>query len=194
MIKIEDPGYTAMDFLYRLHLIQKTLQKDNIDALLVINGTDGLNNKESAMMMNWLFKGNSGSPILSDFYLDPLFEESFMVVRQKGCSLFGSDRLFTTYFQYLTAVPFRDLKIYSETEAEKNKDDFEMAKIKEFYRQVENCRTIGMFIDEADPKVFKRRVENIPLVQSYALDGKFIRYRRRVFYIKERNPAYSTEC
>ena len=192
MDKICETEYTAIDFQHRLNLIQQSLKKADLDAVLVINGPDGLDNKESAKMVNWLFKGNNGSIIYADYYLDKLFEESFMVIGQKDFSLFGSGELFKVYFKELTGIKQRDLVIYEDKEVEESKDEFEMRKIKEFYRIVEKHRNIGMFVDEVDSKAFKRKIEEIPLIQSYSLDGNLKRHRWKLFYLKKEHKTNYT--
>lgn len=171
MDNIYDSKYSTLDFLHRLHLIQKTVEQAGVDALVLINGGDGLENVESTNLMNWLFKGNNGSIIATDTYLHPLFEESFMAISANSWSLFGPDALFKAYFKEMTAAPNRNLVIFKEAEAEADRDGFEIIKIKEFFRTVENCKIIGMLLNEDRPKEFKKQIENIPLVQSYGLDG-----------------------
>ena len=192
MDKICETEYTAIDFQHRLNLIQQSLKKADLDAVLVINGPDGLDNKESAKMVNWLFKGNNGSIIYADYYLDKLFEESFMVIGQKDFSLFGSGELFKVYFKELTGIKHRDFVIYEDKEVEESKDEFEMWKIKEFYRIVEKHKNIGMFVDEVDSKTFKRKIEEIPLIQSYSLDGNLKRHRWKLFYLKKEHKTHYT--
>ena len=175
MDKIDDSEYSTVDFLYRLNMTQEVIRSAGLDATLIINGTDGLDNAESAKMINWLFKGNNGPAIYTDFYADKLFEESFVLITQTGWSLFGSDALFKAYFKELASIPARELSIYKEEDAESDKDAFERHKIKEFYRIVESHGSIGMFVEASEPKAFKRSIEEIPLVQSYGLDGDVIR-------------------
>lgn len=194
MNKIHEGEYSPSDFHFRLATVQKLLTDKDVDALMVINGSDGADNKESAKLVNWLLKGNTGAPALSDFYLDPLFEESFMIVSKQGLSLFCSDELFKEYFAFIVAVPHRDVQVYKVSEAEKDKDAFEMHKIKEFYRLIEPHKTIGVVANEDDAKPLKKRVEEIPLVQSYALDGKLTRRGRKLLHDQERYKSTADGC
>jgi len=168
---INQSEYKTLDFLHRLKLVQSVILKNELDALLLINGSDGLNNKENAKIINWLFKGNNGSIIESDTYLDALFEESFVIISREGLSLFGSDTLFKSYFDFFIAIVNRELAVYKEEDAENDRDRFEMHKIKEFYRLIEKHKSIGMLLADPDAKSFKKSIEDIPLIESYGLDG-----------------------
>jgi hypothetical protein len=57
--------YHVGDFQYRLVAVQNLLKKQGIDALLIINGADGLSNVENKKFTNFLWKGFSGREFVS---------------------------------------------------------------------------------------------------------------------------------
>lgn len=54
-------NYSASDFHYRIKRIQSILKQNNLETMLIINGSDGNNNKANNIMMNYLFKGTIGT-------------------------------------------------------------------------------------------------------------------------------------
>ena len=43
--------------MYRFKKIEKCLEKENVDCLLLLTGVDGLQNTSTVSIFNWLFLG-----------------------------------------------------------------------------------------------------------------------------------------
>lgn len=66
---------------------------------------------------------------------------------------------------------FRNKKI-SEFKKINIRDEFEILKTKIFYKFSQNFKKLGVLLDYEDEKQSVEDIENWPLVQSFALDGK----------------------
>lgn len=162
--------YLNSDFEYRLQSIQSMLKRSKVDALLVINGTDGLENVESVKFTNYLLKGYYGHGVVQNTEVDMSFEESMILVTPTSFSIFIEESAYKKVSTVLLSlnnpyifVPQGDIK--------DNQDLLENYKIREFYRFVYDKPSIGVLLPpERGDSVMQ--VEQWPIVRAYAIDGR----------------------
>lgn len=61
------------DFLFRWKKLERVIEKENQDALLLVTGLDGAEHLQTNYLFNWLFLGLSGQAIFNNKYLDPIY-------------------------------------------------------------------------------------------------------------------------
>lgn len=66
---IKNVKYTVNDLIFRLKKLQKVCIKDNLDAIMLINGIDSKDNEEYTKLTNWLLLGQSGLEVLESEFL-----------------------------------------------------------------------------------------------------------------------------
>lgn len=169
----------------RVNRVRNELKQDGKASLLIINGSDGCDVAENNVFMNWLFKGNNGAKIKQDTFLDTSFEESIFLITQESFYCFINEKVFRPYFKSFLYINNRNIKLYTDEEVENDRDGFELRKASVFYNFVEQQNKIFLLNNVTDKKVFKKYVEEIPLVQTYALDGWLKRGWKWVFHNEE---------
>lgn len=181
------------DFVIRLKQIQSLLVKNSIPALLIINGEDGNKNLESNVLMNWLFQGTTHTEIETAFHLDPLFEETILLISQNNLEMFMSDDLYSTFESHFLVLTHKNLKIYQKPTQEKSRSNFEIQKSFHFFDFTQKHSQIAVILDHKSNKtVFVKDVENWPLIQMFALEGFLIRNRQWIFYAKEKSYRFQS--
>ena len=87
--------YSINDFIFRLKKLEKVCQKEELDAILLINGIDSRENTEYTKLTNWLFIGFSGLQIEQNSFLDEIYKELIFLIRKNGkISIFVDPPLF----------------------------------------------------------------------------------------------------
>lgn len=171
------------DFAVRVRSVQEQLGKEGVDALLVISGEDGGSNRASNCFLNWLFKGTSHLDIEDDFHLDPVFEETFFVITQGAFEGWVTEEVLAAYPAHFLALQGKNLRVAPKMDAGTDRNEFEVEKSAAFYDLTLGHKKISVILDTKSNKAAKAKdVENWPLVQTYALEGWFIRSGRRIFH------------
>lgn len=161
--------YRVQDFLFRFRKLQQLSHKLDLDGILVICGSDSLENEQYTKLVSWLFTGYSTSPVESDMFLDPNFKEFVFLIYKDGAACYCEPNLFQLIEKYLIAIP--NVKIYSPTLKEmENTDDVELTKIAQFYKMTRNLTSVGVCLGSRDDDKITH-IETWPLLQAYGLDG-----------------------
>lgn len=165
--------YSINDFIFRLKKIQKIVDKEDIDGLLIIMGVDSNHNFESIKLINWLFLGSSGIETEQNEYINENFNEMIFLIKKKGItSIFCEPPLYETLKSFLIIVP--NIEIFCPTDKEyDNKDNMELIKITQFIKMVKDLKTIGVLLEQKNENNVNN-VEKWPLVQAYGQAGNFI--------------------
>jgi hypothetical protein len=69
----ETVRYSPEDFLFRWKKLERIIEKESLDGLLIITGLDGAEHTHTSFLFNWLFLGLSGSAVYANRYLDPIY-------------------------------------------------------------------------------------------------------------------------
>lgn len=160
------PKYTTNDFIFRLKKIQKVVEKDDIDGLLILPGIDSKSNPEFIRLINWLFLGKNGLEIDQNEYLPEEYSEFIMIIKKKGViSVFLQPPLFEQLKSYLLIIP--NVEIFCLTDKEyENQDELELLKISQFIKMVSNCKRLGVPLSKKEENSIKN-IEKWPLIQAY---------------------------
>ena len=163
--------YTINDFIFRLKKLQKIVDKEEIDGLLVINGVDSEHNSESTKLMNWLFLGKNGVEIEQNEYMDENFNEMVLLIKKKGViSIYLEPPLYEILKCYLIIMP--NIEIFCPNDQQyDNKDDMELIKITQFIKMVRDLKTIGVLLENKYDSNVNNNVEKWPLIQAYGQGG-----------------------
>ena len=162
--------FTINDFIFRLKKLQKIVDKEDIDSLLILNGVDSNHNFENIKLTNWLFLGQNGVEIEQSEYLDENFNEMILLIKKKGqISIFCEPPLYEILKSFLIIIP--NLELFCPTDKQyENKDDMELIKITQFIKMVRDLKVIGVLLEpKYEPNV--NNVEKWPLIQAYGQAG-----------------------
>jgi len=84
----ESAKYSPEDFLFRWKKLERIIEKESLDGLLIITGLDGAEHINTSFLFNWLFLGLSGSSIYANRYLDPIYSEMIVFIGTKENFIF----------------------------------------------------------------------------------------------------------
>lgn len=164
--------YSINDFVFRLKKMQKIVDKEDIDGLVVINGVDSNNNSENVKLTNWLFLGKNGIEIEQNEFIDENFNELILVIKKKGVvSIFCEPPLYDLLKTFLITIP--NIELFCPTDHQfDNKDEMELIKITQFIKMVKDLKTIAVLLESK----FEGKIQNVeswPLIQAYGQAGEF---------------------
>jgi hypothetical protein len=137
--------YTSEDFLFRWKKLERIVEKEGLDGLLLVAGLDGGEHPCTSFLFNWLFLGLSGNQILNNRYLDPKYSELIIYISSRESYIFlpPDSRQDLEYLVYA----LQNCTVFAPTESEfNNRDQFEILKIASFYRAVSKSSKIGFFL------------------------------------------------
>ncbi len=80
--------YGPEDFLFRWKKLQRVIDKQELNGLLIVTGLDSNNQIDSTYLFNWLFLGMSGQEIFINKYLDPIYHEMVILLSSQGSHVF----------------------------------------------------------------------------------------------------------
>lgn len=80
--------YLSEDYLFRWKKLERVIEKEGLDGLLIVTGLDGAESQFSTYLFNWLFLGLSGKSIYTNKYLDPVYSEMIVWVGVKESFIF----------------------------------------------------------------------------------------------------------
>jgi hypothetical protein len=162
----ESIKYAPEDFLFRWKKLERVVEKESQDALLLVTGMDGAEHAHTNYLFNWLFLGLSGPAIFNNKYLEPIYSEMIVVVSPKESFIFLTPEAKKEFEPLIYAL--QNCNIYCPTDKEyAAKDTLDILKISVFYQAVSRLTKIGLFLaPEQDPKA----IEKWPIIQSYALE------------------------
>ena len=170
-MKKKNINYEKEILQYRITKVRNLLQKQNLDGILLINGTDGCSNEQNGIFLNWLLNSNAGNLIKKDFYLNPSYSETIFLITKKKIKFFLSKKIMEKYFEKIILCGDRKIEIFTENEIEKNRDDFEIRKMEIFMNFIYGEKKLGILLDGKENKQELDDVEKWPLIQLYGLDG-----------------------
>ena len=81
------------------------LEKDEVDALVIVTGLDGADHPQTSFLFNWLFLGLSGRAVLADRYLDATMTEMVVVIGRKGSSIFVTGDAMGKFSHLVHSIP-----------------------------------------------------------------------------------------
>lgn len=126
--------------------MERIIEKEGIDGLLLITGLDGSEHPSTSYLFNWLFLGLSGGAVFANKYLDPVFAEMIVVVGVKESFIFVTPDAKKQLEHLLYAL--QNCTVFCPTPAEyAAKDKLDILKIAAFYRAVSPLSKIGFFLD-----------------------------------------------
>jgi hypothetical protein len=95
-------------FLHRIQALQRlcsTAPNAQINAILVVPGVDGRNNKEALGLLKYLFSGIVGRELLDGSVVDDLLEEVVMLIQEASLSVLYTDAAKAKYGSVLSHCP-----------------------------------------------------------------------------------------
>lgn len=181
--KISLPEYTPREFVARVRQTQALLKQSSLDCLMIINGSDGNNNKVSNTFIDWLLHGSSANETLMNYHIGQKFEESFFILTQNELRCFITERIFAEYQHFFLALPLKELVVVPNELLEKSRADFELKKSAQFIRIISDCQSVGVVLTpERGLDLNVKQIEQWPLVQIFAVNGGLIRHWRWILY------------
>lgn len=144
--------YAPEDFLFRWKKLERVIEREGLDALLIVTGLDGGEHYHTNYLFNWLFLGLSGAAIFNNKYLDPNYSELIIVISSRQSFLFITP-LAKKQFEPLIYT-LQNVNVFCPTEAEYlAKDNLDIQKVSFFYQAVSKLNKIGVFLGpEQEPK------------------------------------------
>jgi hypothetical protein len=164
-----DP-FSINDFIFRLKKLEKICVKDNLDAILLISGSDAKDNSEYTKLINWLFRGLSGVEIEENEYLEAVYHELVLVIKKQSIMVYADPPLFDEIKHLI--VPLPNVEIFCPTDKQyNNKDLVDLLKITFFYKSMMDVKKVGVLLGSKDlGKV--SNIERWPLIQAFGNEGK----------------------
>ncbi len=157
------PNYDKETFILRLEKIRDVLRKHNLESLLLINGSDGLNNEANGILLNWLFKGIAGISTLNSFYLNSVYEETFFLINRENIECFLPQVLYDELFDLIKLSNCVTADIFSIEKADEDRKSFEREKMANFVKFVHNKTNFGVVMDNREIKEKISDIEKWPL-------------------------------
>lgn len=137
--------YTPEDFLFRWKKLERIVEKESQDALLLVTGLDGAEHVYTNYLLNWLFLGLSGQAIFTNKYLDPIYSEMIIVISPQESFIFLTPQAKQEFEPLIYAL--QNCNVYCPTEKEyAAKDSLDILKISFFYQSVAKLKKIGLFL------------------------------------------------
>lgn len=85
---MESARYTPEDFLFRWKKLERIVEREGLDGLLLVAGMDGGDHPCTAFLFNWLFLGLSGQQVYNNRFLDPKYAETIVLLSPKESFIF----------------------------------------------------------------------------------------------------------
>lgn len=163
--------------------MQKIVDKEEIDGLLIINGVDSNHNSENIKLTNWLFLGLNGVEIEQNEYIDEHFNEMIVLIKKNSrVSIYCEPSLYDFLKAFLITIP--NIELFCPTDHQyENKDEMELIKITHFIKMVKDIKNVGILVESKHEDNVKN-IESWPLIQAYAQAGSlnyFIKYLNSFF-------------
>lgn len=145
--------YLPEDFLFRWKKLERIIEKEGLDGLLIVTGLDGGQHYHTNYLFNWLFLGLSGNSIFNNKYLDPIYGEIIVLVSSRQSFLFITPAAKRELQPLIYTL--QNVNVYCPTEAEYlAKDNLDIQKVSFFYQAVNKINKIGLFLGpDQDPKI-----------------------------------------
>jgi hypothetical protein len=162
-------------YLHRLKTLQKmciSSSPGDPTALLIIPGIDGRNNRESVILLKYLFYGAIGRELLGNSMVDDALEEMVLLIQESSVSVIYTSMSKKICGEILSASPF--LIEYMPLQEEEDEIDLQQArKVYDFKRMILESIPAGSVIGMSIPIGYDtvQDVESWPLLQSFALDS-----------------------
>jgi hypothetical protein len=141
--------------------IQQLCVKNNLDAVLLINGMDSCLDREMKKLTNWLLWGMSSHEIHGDSMGDQ-YNDSFFVISKDSFQGYINTAGFKLLSKLSSLVS--NCNLYTITKADENDSEKnEVCKVSRFYEFVHDKKAVGMpvrALRESDKK-FKNDLELI---------------------------------
>ncbi|KRX04688.1 hypothetical protein PPERSA_09480 [Pseudocohnilembus persalinus] len=159
--------YKVNDFIYRFRKIEKCLEKENLDSLLLVTGIDGLENNNTISIFNWLFLGYSGVEILENDFLSSSYANTIILIQKHQVNLYISYEGLQSLKHLIYAIP--NIKVFATSqEQELNENECENIKLNYFLQVMDGVQRVGVVLGKKDEGKIKR-IEKWPLIQGYGL-------------------------
>eukprot|EP00195_Chlamydomonas_chlamydogama_P002993 CAMPEP_0202922708 /NCGR_PEP_ID=MMETSP1392-20130828/78065_1 /ASSEMBLY_ACC=CAM_ASM_000868 /TAXON_ID=225041 /ORGANISM="Chlamydomonas chlamydogama, Strain SAG 11-48b" /LENGTH=588 /DNA_ID=CAMNT_0049616349 /DNA_START=166 /DNA_END=1928 /DNA_ORIENTATION=- len=163
----------------RLRRLQKFIESKGLEALLFVPGVDGKYNTGSAQAIAYILQGTSNRDVVDSCHLGTDLEDSVLLVRRDGVSLYSPKAAVTEDVRELLSQRVPNLQLFRPTELEAADPDLiDETKLGSFIQMLRGISSVGIpFVmppaDNAgqqnppDPMV----LEKWPLLQAYGLEG-----------------------
>ena len=168
--------YSKLQFLNRLKALQNLLSSDDDNfpqAMLLIPGIDGRNNKEAIKTVKYLLEGSHGEDLYKGGFDHDSLDDIIILIQESKLSIFYGIEA-KKQFGSLLLSAYPSCHEYTTTPLEdEDVDAFQLKKCESFKKMVLSCLPAGSKVGIPVPIGYDDvlDVESWPLLQSFALES-----------------------
>ena len=168
--------YTKLQFLNRFKALQNLISSDDPNfpqAILLIPGLDGRNNKEATKTVKYLLEGAHGEDLYKGGFDEDSLDDVVILIQESKLSIFYGAQAKKRFGPLLLSA-YPSCYEYTTTPLEEEDvDAFQMKKCESFKKMVLSNLPVGCKVGIPVPIGYDDvlDVESWPLLQSFALES-----------------------